>query len=84
MKKKEKLLEQVTEYADKSGRSGVQNYSSFGNSMLVGFKDDSKYLYTARKLGPDLFQKLLRRAKRGRGLNTLINKYIQKNHSGKL
>ena len=65
MRKKERLLETLTEYGDKSGRSGVQSYSSFGKSMLVEFKDDTKYLYTNRKLGQDLFQKMLRRAKRG-------------------
>ena len=49
-------------------------YIQTPGSILVEFKDGSQYVYKSKKIGKYKLSKLLALARRGKGLNTYINK----------
>ena len=63
-------------YADKSGKSGVKNYSVGRGNITVGFKDGSHYLYTNKSAGKHTIGRMRKYAKSGIGLNGYINRSV--------
>ena len=59
-------------YANLSGNSNVERYSSFQQAIIVRFKDKWVYAYMAYTAGQPAVDRMKALAQAGRGLNSFI------------
>ena len=71
-------------YANRGGDSGVQLYEVAANSIVVGFKDGSQYLYDYAATGQSNVDHMKQLAASGEGLNEFINRQVHKLYARKL
>lgn len=71
-------------YEDVNGDSGIVTFESKPDSLIITFKDQSKYLYTIGSVGGIHLENMKRLAERGDGLNSYINRYVRKKYAAKL
>jgi hypothetical protein len=74
----------MARYINRGGDSGVVTYEITPNSITVGFRDGSSYLYTDESAGMENIQQMKRLAGVGQGLNAFINRYVRKRYERKL
>lgn len=70
-------------YRDLSGNSGVVAYHLGHDSILVQFKNGSRYLYTYASTGPSDVDHMKRLAEKGKGLATFISRHVGKRYAAK-
>jgi hypothetical protein len=71
-------------YANRGGNSGVRSYEIDDDSIVVEFKDESKYLYNYTASGKAHVEEMKRLANAGQGLNSYISRHVKKNYAKKL
>ena len=74
----------MEKYKNLSGNSGVTAYENGPSSIIVQFKDNSKYLYNYTKPGSQHTENMKNLAVAGRGLNTYINTHVKYDYASKL
>lgn len=70
-------------YKNLGGNSGVVAYESGPDFIRVQFSDDSIYLYTNERPGPQYIQQMKILAQNGQGLNSYISRVVRKNYAQK-
>ena len=74
----------MARYANRGGDSAVETYEIADDSITVGFKGNSLYLYNYSKPGSAHVEAMKKLAIAGEGLNSYIGKYVKKNYAAKL
>jgi hypothetical protein len=74
----------MEKYKNLGGNSGVIQYAVAANSIEVEFNGGDAYLYTAESTGTEYVEEMKRLADQGRGLNTFINKHVEKHYAAKI
>jgi hypothetical protein len=74
----------MTPYRDWDHDSGVRAYEIGSDSIIIQFKDGSKYLYTSLTPGRQEIEHMARLAKAGEGLNSYITKTIKRRYARKI
>ena len=64
--------------------SGVIGYETNDDSIVVYFRDESKYLYDYRSSGRMNVERMKKLAARGSGLNQFINEQVKDRYAAKL
>lgn len=67
-----------------TGGKGILAYDIYPNAIDVKFQDESVYRYTAESVGWVHLNTMKTLARRGKGLNTHINKYIRDGYAKKI
>lgn len=65
-------------YKNLGGNSSVWLYNIRAKSITVGFSDGSIYIYTRESVGASRLKAMKRRATKGVGLNSYINRKVPK------
>ncbi len=71
-------------YKDLSGNSAVTSYEIAHGEITVRFADDSIYLYTTQSTGAVNINEMQRLASNGQGLNSFIDRIVNKNYARKI
>ncbi len=70
----------MTTYLNKNHTSGVSAYKEGLNYIIVKFKDGMFYLYTHKKTGEKLVERMKALAIEGQGLNAFIKRCVDKKY----
>lgn len=73
----------MTLYKNNGGDSGVYSYEIGQDYIIVTFDSGHSYEYTNYSTGYEHIENMKSLAKQGEGLNSYINKYVQKKYSRK-
>lgn len=71
-------------YKDRTGDSGIAAYELGEGSITIEFHKGGVYLYNAERPGASHVHEMRKLAEFGDGLNTYINKFVRRNHAGKI
>lgn len=71
-------------YRNLGNDSGVTGYEIGQGAIIVQFKDGAIYLYDDQSAGPAHIAEMHRLATVGQGLNSFINRVVDKNYARKL
>ena len=71
-------------YRNLGGNSNVSSYSIGFDSIIVEFKDRSRYLYTYYSTSTAGVEHMKYLAKRGVGLNSYISRVVRKRYARRL
>jgi hypothetical protein len=74
----------MTSYLNYSGNSGVTAYAIEFDRITVQFASGDSYVYTYKKPGKAVVEKMKVLAMEGRGLSTYISKVVRGNYEAKL
>jgi len=74
----------MARYANLGGNSAIETYEIGDDSITVGFKGNSEYLYNYSKPGRSHVEEMKKLAQAGQGLNSYIGKFVRKNYAAKL
>ena len=71
-------------YRNRGGDSGIVAYEIGPDSITVMFSDRSIYLYTYQSAGSANIERMKRLAIAGKGLNSFINRRVNKKYARRL
>jgi len=74
----------MAQYLSLGGPSGITTYEISDDSITVGFKNGSLYLYNYTKPGRVHVEEMKKLAQAGQGLNSYIDKHVRKNYAAKV
>ena len=74
----------MQKYANRGGDSGVTVFAIAPDSITVGFRDGSAYLYTYASAGRGNIERMKALAQAGQGLNSFISTTVRKAYARKL
>lgn len=75
--------EDMIQYMNYGGKSGVVEYDTGVDWFLVRFRDGSLYLYTEKSTAPEHIYQMRRLAETGSGLNSYLNRIVGNEYAGR-
>ena len=74
----------MQQYKNLGGSSGVAAFELGKSSIIVEFREGSRYLYTDASAGRENIRQMQRLAQRGAGLATFINRVVRERYARRL
>jgi hypothetical protein len=74
----------VPRYKNLSGHSGVVSYETTPDSITLTFANGSRYLYSGRRPGRAVVDRMKALADAGRGLSTFVSRDVREDYERKL
>lgn len=75
--------EDMVQYMNYGGKSGIVEYDTGVDWFLVRFRDGSLYLYTEKSTAPEHIYQMRRLAETGSGLNSYLNRVVGNQYAGR-